>query len=173
MSYIENLVDNHFSPGLVRDLVKAYRRNEDKAVLGGYIELLGKEMDAMDAKKKEKRDREEARKHPPLTTQKVIAVLRKAGLTIRSVPSGRMGVGGATGFDVAYGDWDLRTWVAVDYRFVWNWGYTQGIPKEQEVEAERKEHRKQMAAALVALQDAGFKVVRDPRDERGYKVTAS
>jgi len=163
----------HVSQGLVRTAVNAARAGKQLEMINALY-ALGEELDRIDAEEAAERERDAARARPALTTQKVLAVLRKAKLDIRHVASGLASVGGATGFDVSYGDWDLRTWVAVEYRFAWDWGHYQKWSDERIHEEERKTRTAKLKAAREALEAAGLTVVRDTRGgiSDGWKVTA-
>lgn len=165
----------HVSMSLVRDAVKAARDGRQLDMIKA-LHALGEELDEIDNDEQAEAKRELARANPPLTTQKVIAVLRKAKLDIRRVDSGRAGIGGATGFGVEYGDSDTRTWVAVEYHFVWNWDYLNGIKEGDRETAQRKRRTEKLIAAKTALEAAGLKVTLDTRRgsvHAGWKVTAA
>jgi hypothetical protein len=148
----------HVEERLLRDLVKYYRTPGAQSALKVTIEKIEEQLQAIDAAEAAAQARETARRQPPLSTQKVLAVLRQAKLQISVVPSGRAGIGGATGFRVEYGDWNLRTWVRVGWTFAWDYGNYRGWSDEQKEKAKKAERLKQIEAAQAALRGAGLHV---------------
>jgi len=158
----------HVPEGLLRDLVAAYRGHAPSAV-SVAIEKIEAELKDMDAEDAKERADEERKKHPPLTVQKVTGVLRKAKLHMAMKQHGLAAVGGSTGFEVTYGDWEFHSWVQVYYAFAWDWGHFKGWSKEREAAEEKAEQKRQLDAAVAALKAAGLHV--EPDKKMGSRET--
>jgi hypothetical protein len=154
----------HVNEQLLRDLVAAYRGHAPSAVSVAIVKIEA-ELKSIDDESAKEAARDAARKTPPLTTQKVTGVLRKAGLDISATHNSRIGPG--TGMRVEYGDWDLRTWVRVFMSYSWDWEHYHKSPKADHTE---KSHKK----AQAALEAAGLHVehVSGMGPQGALKVTA-
>ena len=148
---------------LVEDVITAWVRNAPRLTeqapalqvaliaLDKDLQRVNREQKKLDDEEAAEKKREDQRKNPPVSVQKVMAIIRKAGLTVASYEHR---IGTSTGLRVSYGDWDRRTWVKVDYSFAWDFGY---LSKEQIVAEEKKLVKDELfGTAMRALQAKGL-----------------